>query len=93
MGGNNLMAYTIYLQDKRARKRIPANGTKKYPMIYIGVGVVEGNRITVDNANGLYVVSAGAREGKGRYRAFCIDDNDTGVWIDNPNFDLLWKPV
>lgn len=85
------MVHKIYLQDKRARKRIPANGTKKYPMIYVGVGAIEGNRIIVDNANGLYVVSTGVRESKQKYRAFCINDDDTGAWIDNPKFDLLWK--
>lgn len=86
MGESNLMVH-IYLQDKRARKRIPAVGTKKYPMLWVGIGSVNGNEITVSNANSLYVIGAG-REHERKYRTFVSDGEGIHQWIDKPEFKL-----
>jgi hypothetical protein len=75
----------IWMQDKRARKKTPAYGTKMYPLIYVGKGMVQEDTITVYNASGFYVISQG-RISRKRFRVY-VNNESEGYWINNP----VWK--
>lgn len=71
----------VYMQDKRAKKSIPARGTKKYPVILIHyLCSVDGDGITIPP--GSFFVSGLAMSPK-QYR-FYVHDEDESRWIDSP---------
>ena len=74
----------IYMQDKRARKTIPAKGTRKYPIIYLGEGTVDNGKIEVVCDIPLYLNPGGCR--------FYAQDGERAEWVNNiSQVDLIYE--
>lgn len=67
----------FYMQDKRARKRIPLVGTKKYPVIYLGFGTVIDDSISISQECVTIPIIINPE-----FYRFYANDNDGGEYLE-----------
>ena len=80
---------SICMQDKRARKRIPAVGTKKYPVFYLGEGEVTRGKI---KTNGMWPFQVIILPDKCRFYAV---GKRSAKWLENISsveMGHYWRP-